>query len=353
MTEETGTAVSPCAPPPPPGDDAASARADRSGRLDWLDVARGIALLAMAVYHLSWDLSWFALVDWPVDRGAGWRGFAAAIAGSFLFLVGVGLVLSHRRGIRWKAALLRAGRIALAAGAISLATWYALGDQYVRFGILHAIAAGSLITLPFVFVPAPLTLLAAAGALALPRVLSLSFAGDDWFGWTGLVATSSPSVDHVPLFPWLAPILAGIAIARLTLSTPAWARLGTWRARGIGTRLTAFFGRHSLAFYLLHQPLLYGAVWAAVSLGVAPDPAETAFLEQCEMSCAILEPGEAEAEGNVPPPDCAEICRCTLDTLSSEGSWVRLLEHSEDPTLNSAISNAYGQCTRATTLSDD
>ena len=92
-----------------PDDTGAATPATPRGRMDALDVARGLALLAMAVYHLSWDLRWFGLVDWPVDSSRGWRIFAGLIAGSFLVLVGVGLVLAHGRGIRWRKALVRAG----------------------------------------------------------------------------------------------------------------------------------------------------------------------------------------------------------------------------------------------------
>ncbi|MBL6431716.1 MAG: DUF1624 domain-containing protein [Alphaproteobacteria bacterium] len=51
-----------------------SAAAGRTGRLDVFDIARGLALLAMAVYHLAWDLSWFSLVDWRVAKDPAWRG---------------------------------------------------------------------------------------------------------------------------------------------------------------------------------------------------------------------------------------------------------------------------------------
>ena len=43
----------------------------RSTRLAVLDLARGLAVVAMAIYHFSWDLSWFAYVDWPVAQGTG------------------------------------------------------------------------------------------------------------------------------------------------------------------------------------------------------------------------------------------------------------------------------------------
>ena len=74
-----------------------------AGRIEAVDAARGAALLAMAIYHFSWDLSFFQLIATPVATDPAWKWFARAIAGSFLFLVGVSLVLGHRERIRWRA----------------------------------------------------------------------------------------------------------------------------------------------------------------------------------------------------------------------------------------------------------
>ena len=65
-------------------------------RIEWLDVARGAALIAMAVYHFTWDLEFFGYVL-PGTTGFGaWKLFARCIASSFLFLVGISLVLAGR-----------------------------------------------------------------------------------------------------------------------------------------------------------------------------------------------------------------------------------------------------------------
>ena len=304
------------------------------GRIDALDVARGIALATMAVYHLSWDMKWFGVVDWPVDSHPAWRGFAIAIAGSFLFLVGIGLALAHHDGLRIGPALRRAARIALAAAAISLATYFALGEQYVRFGILHAIAAGSLAALPFVRLPVVATALAAALAAALPLLVSLDFAGDGWLAWTGLVARPPLSVDYVPLFPWLAAILAGIVAGRIAIARAVPARLRQWRTKGRTSRTLALAGRHSLLVYLAHQPLLFGAVWLAVTAGLTPDRTSTTFVEQCTATCSL----SGEASG------CEAACACTLRSLRSDGIWQDLLERPDDAELSAALNDRYGQC---------
>ncbi|MEM8854816.1 MAG: heparan-alpha-glucosaminide N-acetyltransferase, partial [Pseudomonadota bacterium] len=145
------------------------APAARSPRALWLDVARGWAIIAMVVYHLAFDLTLFGYVDWPVVSHPLWRGFAASIASTFLFLTGVSLVYAHGTGMRWRPFWRRFAVIALAAGAVSVATYFAMPSP-IYFGILHAIATFSVLALAFLFAPVAVTLVAAAAVLVLPFV---------------------------------------------------------------------------------------------------------------------------------------------------------------------------------------
>lgn len=80
------------------------------------------------------------------------------IAGSFLFLSGIGLWLAHARSIRWPAFWKRWLMIAAAAALVTLASlWLVLGGP-IWFGILHAIATTALLGLLFLRVPWPVTL---------------------------------------------------------------------------------------------------------------------------------------------------------------------------------------------------
>src|SRR5690606_2738746 len=106
-------------------------------RLEAIDVARGLALVAMAIYHFAWDLEFFGYVPHAMTAQGGWKLLARCIASSFLFLVGVSLFLGHARGIRWRPFLRRLAMVAGAAAAISLVTWLAVPGGLIFFGILH------------------------------------------------------------------------------------------------------------------------------------------------------------------------------------------------------------------------
>ena len=72
-----------------------------SGRILAIDVARGVALLAMASYHFTWDLEFFGYITPGTTGMGGWKLYARCIASTFLVLVGVSLVLAHQGGVRW------------------------------------------------------------------------------------------------------------------------------------------------------------------------------------------------------------------------------------------------------------
>src|SRR6476660_9285806 len=93
-------------------------------RLPVIDAARGLAVLAMVVFHFSWDLRYFGYIAADVEGALPCRMFGHATAGAFLFIVGVGLVLSTSNGLDWKRYLRRLGVIAAAAAAITIITWF-------------------------------------------------------------------------------------------------------------------------------------------------------------------------------------------------------------------------------------
>lgn len=223
-------------------------------RIVWLDIARAVAVLGMVVYHFTFDLAMFGYIG-PYTAVTGfWAVFARAVAGSFLVLAGFSLVLSHGRGVAWDRFWRRLAVIAGAAGLVSLATWFAMPEQFVFYGILHAIAVSSVLGLAFLRLPWWGLLGIAALMLYLPLVWRDAVFDAPLLWWIGLSPSVPPSMDFEPLFPWFAPFLAGMAVAKLMMSRGPLVR------RVTPPRLAwlSFVGRHSLVIYLIHQPLMIG-----------------------------------------------------------------------------------------------
>lgn len=223
----------------------------RPSRVLWLDVARGVAIVAMVAYHLSFDLSLFGYVDWAVTSDPAWRTFAASIASTFLFLVGVSLVLAHGERIRWRPFARRLALVAAGAAAVTAGT-VALMPTPIYFGILHAIALYSVVGLAFVRAPAALTALVALAVFVLPHVVRDPLFASPWAYPLGLAPNNPITLDYEPVFPWLGATLAGIAFARLATLHP------TEGAVPAPLRWLRALGRWSFVIYLVHQPVLFG-----------------------------------------------------------------------------------------------
>lgn len=224
----------------------------KGARVQIIDQGRTVALIGMVVFHFARDLEMFGI--WPSGTTSTgmWYYLARLIAGTFLFLAGVSLVLGHRNAINWRAFWIRFAKILSAAALVSGVTYIGFPGVFIYFGILHSIALCSLVGLVFLRLPALAAALAAVGVLAIHQYAFYPLSSP-WWGFTGLSASVRPSLDYVPLVPWLAPFLAGLAAGKLW--TPRATAPGTLQS------VLGWAGRHSLAVYLVHQPILFGAIW--------------------------------------------------------------------------------------------
>lgn len=287
-----------------------------SRRIELIDLARGIALIAMFVFHFAWDLSLFRLIDVDIALEPGWRWFARCIAGSFLVLVGFSLVLATRNGINRKAYLRRLGLVAGAAALVTLGTWFALPHAYIFFGILHHIALASVLALPFLRLPVLAVAGAAITCFALPHLVASPILDARWLAWLGLGRLPLNTADYVPVLPWFGCVLGGMVMARLSLASPLADMLFAWRPRFGPARLIAWGGRHSLPIYLLHQPVFFGVLLLAGWLVALPVADTRPFISACERGC--------QASGQSAGV-CRRACACTVDGLKGEQLWAKVL----------------------------
>ncbi len=228
-------------------------------RLKAIDALRGSAILAMIAYHFCYDLRYYGVLTADFEHSPFWLTARSSILSSFLLLAGISLVLAVRANSSPAKFWRHIGIIAFCAVAVSAGSYALFPRTFIWFGVLHAIAVSLVLARPLVAHPA---LAFALGVAVI--VAGVGFAHSDFnrlpLAWIGFMTVKPATEDYVPLFPWTGVLLLGVALGD-TLYRRNWSAVAgaqRWPA------WLAFLGRHSLAVYMLHQPLLIGVLWLAL-----------------------------------------------------------------------------------------
>ena len=236
-----------------------------SARFDRLDALRGVAMLWMAAFHFAFDLNHFGLLDPRQDfyRDPLWTTQRTAIVSLFLFTAGVGQALALDAGQAPARFWRRWAQIAGCALLVSVGSALMFPQSWISFGVLHGIAL-MLIVVRFAAPLGgwlwPLGLV----AIVLPQLVQHAWFDTRWTNWIGLVTRKPVTEDYVPLLPWLGVMLWGLAAGRWLLAHRRGVLAGAL-PRVIAP--VAALGRWPLSFYMLHQPVLIGAIllWRAAA----------------------------------------------------------------------------------------
>ncbi len=221
----------------------------------------------MIVYHFIYDLAYFRWIELAMTRDQPWVAWRTSIVTQFLLLVGVGLVLrtSFKPATTdfWK----RWTQIAAAALLVSAGSWLVFGPRFIYFGILHFVAAALILARPL------LRLGAWNIALGVGFVLiGLTYA-DEFFNTppattVGFMTFKPRTEDYVPLLPWIGVVLIGVSLG-------VWWQRAQWRVPDAlvplndhAPRGLLFLGKWALTVYLVHQPILLGAMTLLRKLGL-------------------------------------------------------------------------------------
>lgn len=242
-----------------------------SERHDAIDAWRGAALIWMTAYHFGFDLFFLRLLATDFHGHPAWTVQRTVILSLFLGCAGAAQALALGRRRPWSRFWRRWAQVAGAAALVSLGSWLLFPRSFIYFGVLHAL----LLMLPLARLCTALrvrtVLLLALGLLAAYPPCRALLQGSPWaeamnspaWNWLGLVGRKPVTEDYVPVLPWIVPLLLGLAAGQ-------WLRLKrapalAWRARG-PWRLLTWAGRHSLSWYLLHQPILIGSLLLVLRL---------------------------------------------------------------------------------------
>lgn len=232
-------------------------------RYDRLDALRGLALVWMAVFHFCFDLAHARLIDANFYRDPFWTTQRTLILSLFLLCAGAGQAIATAQGQSWPRFWRRWAQVAGCALLVSAGSYVMFPHSYIYFGVLHGMAVMLIIarlTAPLGRWLWPLGLL----ALCLPLWVSHPSFDTRLTSILGLVTHKPITEDYVPILPWLGVMWWWVAATQWVL-----ARHPAWLTSPLSPQMTSktspqqglsLLGRWSLTFYMLHQPILIGAV---------------------------------------------------------------------------------------------
>ena len=235
-----------------------------AARFDRLDALRGVAIVWMTVFHFVFDLNHFGFVREDFYRDPFWTWQRTAIVSLFLFCAGAGQAVALAQGQDTARFWRRWAQVAGCALLVTLGSWIMFPRSFIYFGVLHGIAV-MLIVVRFTGHWGPWLWLAGAlaiggkfaGEAALQAWPALEFLNGRAFNWIGAISRKPFTEDYVPLLPWLGVMWWGMAAGQWALQhRPQWLAGSLPGA----ARPLALLGRISLSWYMLHQPVMIGAL---------------------------------------------------------------------------------------------
>ncbi len=242
----------------------------KSQRFIELDVLRGVAISIMILFHFLWDLDYFGILH----LNKAMYNSNVIFQAMFLVLVGVTLAVKSNRiqapSTEMHKQILRHGLWIFSLGmAITIVTLLVMPNRPVLFGILHCI--GLSIVLCAVFLRFKtyniifgIAIIAAGFIIGQyhvshPTIFHLMLGLHQTNVW-------KYTIDYFPLIPWFGVTLLGVGIGNILYKDNKrrfkMPDLSHYRP----ITLVSWLGKHSLAIYLLHQPIIAGALTVFILL---------------------------------------------------------------------------------------
>jgi len=286
-----------------------------------IDVVRGLAILGVVLYHLIWDLRFLQFTTTNASFDLIWLWLARVLQVTFFGLTGISLVLAHRHGMRWRAFWWRFSIIAAAALLVSVGTFFAFGEGFVYFGMLHALAVLSVLAVPFIRAPLWLVIMAAVLAIWAPFLYQNEMFNARYLSWIGFWTYPPYTQDLQPIFPGLGYVLAGVALMRIVFDLRQDERLERIKSASKPFAGLVKAGRWSLVIYLVHQPILLSVLYP-LSLVMQPGAARVAEVraQQKQMFYDACIGAYVNSQGQDGDAIAAEIkansyCSCAMEIM--------------------------------------
>ena len=217
-------------------------------RVTELDFLRGIALIIMVYFHtirsmheiFGYQVSYTTTAMFYIGN------FAAIL---FIFISGISFSFSRNP---YKRIILLTG-ISLILSAVTYMYDSAL---FIKFGIIHFFAVSSLLAILFKKTNKYILILIGILVILAGFRVTQTTVNVHYLFFLGFTNASFQSTDYYPLIPRFGVYLLGMSMAKWVYKDKKsiiWNRLNL--------KPVNFVGRHTLAIYLFHQPIIIGCLY--------------------------------------------------------------------------------------------
>jgi uncharacterized membrane protein len=232
-------------------------------RFDDIDILKGIAIICMIIFHYYYYPTQLGISGYDYNTNA---LYITAKVAQVIFILCSGMNLSisyenNKENIEeyYSKQQYRFLKLSLFALLLSYLSYLLVGSSFVKFGILHFMAAMALINYRFIYsqiyIHSSLVI-----AFIITLVIQLQPSLLRWVPKQiafilGFYNESYSSVDHFPIFPWSILYLMGIILGKVRY---------TMGPLMMNTVIKTFFnytlipiGKYSLEIYMFHWFALY------------------------------------------------------------------------------------------------
>lgn len=220
------------------------------GRIQIIDLIRGVDIIFMILFNYSVTLGYFGLVQ--IEPDLFYRMIPLVIASIFIFISGTAAYASFKNNKEnfGKRFMLRGAKLLIFAAFITLFTGIFVPDGTIYFGILHFFALSSFL------VPVMIKYNKLNQAAGVIIILSGFYLQTRQFSfpyllWLGFMPENFSTFDYFPLLPWLGVLMLGIYSGKNLIE-----RKRPVTFKSMAAKAFAYIGKNSLTIYLIHQPVL-------------------------------------------------------------------------------------------------
>jgi uncharacterized membrane protein len=240
-----------------------------SQRFIEIDMLRGVAIILMIFGHILWDLDYFGLL--PINSGI-YSALQSTVPPLFFLLVGMSLIVSKKKAehnskidenIYYKNLVVRGLNIFCLGVCLTIGSLIFIPEKIVFFGVLHCIGLSLVVSTIFLkyrkYVPFFAVSFTFIGWIFMqslihnPTLLHLIIGQHSADLW-------SYTLDYFPMLPWFGLVLLGISIGDQLYEGSSRRFRMPDLSKYKPVKIFQWCGQHSLGLYLLHQPVIAGAL---------------------------------------------------------------------------------------------